>query len=190
MASRNSRGRGARPPNVKAAAATVVEDPPDVETPPQTSSNGKLPSHLTHHRMIARNLNGLLENFGELRNQVVEVERDYKRVDKDLDARLFQVRNQVEAIEAKLSDFMEEMTTVAFEANLKLRGHTDELAALWEAVKANVSSAQDVEDRRLEAAAREEARQAEVDRRLQDLVTQQQEQAAKRRNARMASPRK
>ncbi|MBM4436126.1 MAG: hypothetical protein FJ029_02575 [Actinobacteria bacterium] len=140
--------------------------------------------------MIARNLNGLLENFGELRNQVVEIEREYKRQDKDLDARMFQLRNQIEALETKLQDFMEEMTTVAFESNLKIRGNTDQVEALWEAVKANVANPDDIARRKQDAEVREEARQAEVDRRLQDLVAQQEQEAATRRRPAHAIARK
>ena len=139
--------------------------------------------------MIARNLNVLLENYGELRKQVVDIERDFKRADKDLDSSLFQLRNRVDALEKKLLDFIEEMTTVAFESNLKIRGNSDQLAAIWETLAAVGNNADEVVRRRDEAAAREEARQAEVDRRLQDLVDQQQATRAVRSHT-PRSPRK
>ncbi|MCY3748031.1 MAG: hypothetical protein OXG64_01940 [Chloroflexi bacterium] len=120
--------------------------------------------------MIARNLNALRENFGELRKQVVDTERQYKRGDKSLDTSLFQTRNQVEAIEKRLTDFIEEMTEVAFNSNLEIRGNTDRIAALWEALEAVAPDAEEIKRRRADCEQREEARQEEIDRRLQDLA--------------------
>ena len=91
MATRTSRARRSRsskPTPAPAEGEAAAAEAPDAE--PAGEANGKLPSHLTHHRRIARNLNGLLENYGELRRQVVQIESAYKRGDKDLDARIFQ----------------------------------------------------------------------------------------------------
>ena len=127
--------------------------------------------------MIARNLNALRENFGELRKQVVETEREYKRGDKGLDSALFQTRNQLEAmdkhlgdLETRLVDFIEEMTEVAFNSNLEIRGNTDRITALWEALEAVAPEPAEITRRREECEEREEARQDEIDRRLQDLA--------------------
>ena len=118
MASRSSRARRSR----RASTDTTPRRPTGPTTPAKRWD--KTVSHLTHHRMIARNLNALRENFGELRKQVVETEREYKRGDKGLDSALFQTRNQLEAmdkhlgdLETRLVDFIEEMTEVAFNSN-------------------------------------------------------------------------
>ncbi len=130
--------------------------------------------------MIARNLNGLLENYGELRSQVVQTEREYKRGDKDLDARIFQLTTRLDAIDKKLTDFIEEMTSVAFESNLKIRGNSDSINALWDALESGGDAA-DIAKRRRETAAREDARQAGIEQRLQELVAQKQQASEPRR---------
>jgi hypothetical protein len=130
--------------------------------------------------MIARNLNGLLENYGELRSQVVQTEREYKRGDKDLDARAFQLTTRLDAIEKKLTDFIEEMTSVAFESNLKIRGNSDSITALWDALESG-GDAEDIAKRRRDTAAREDARQAGIEQRLQKLVAEKQKPCEPRR---------
>lgn len=172
MATRSTRSR--RTPKPKAES---TDQAAEVNQPDSNGSDGKLPAHLAHHRMIARNLNGLLENYGELRNQVIQIEREYKRTDKDLDSRLFQLRNQVEALDQRLAGFMEEMTTVAFELSLKIQRNTEQTAALWSALAAVGTDADEVARRQQQTVDREAERQAEVDRRLQELVDQQQEAA-------------
>ena len=137
--------------------------------------------------MIARNLNALRENFGELRKQVVETERQYKRGDKSLDTALFQTRNQVEALEKRLGDFIEEMTEVAFNSNLGIRGNTDRISALWEALEAVAPDAAEIKRRRDECEQREEARQQEIDRRLQDLAEEHESNGSAKRRPRKAA---
>lgn len=184
MAARSTRARRPRRPVAKASApaATKARAAADSSSAPKT--NGTPPSHLTHHRMIAQSLNALLESFGDLRKQVIDNERTLKRADKELDTRLYQLLNQVEAFDKKLVDFVEEMTTVAFEANLKLRANTDQIAALWDALRAVADDSDEVNRRQKDSEAHEEARQAEVDRRLHALVTQQQETARTRKRSR------
>ena len=165
MAARSSRARRSRRASTDSAATTANGTEEAAK-----SGSDKTVSHLTHHRMIARNLNALRENFGELRKQVVDTERQYKRGDKSLDTSLFQTRNQVEAIEKRLTEFIEEMTEVAFNSNLEIRGNTDRITALWEALEAAAPDAAEIKRRREECEKREEARQVEIDRRLQDLA--------------------
>ncbi|MYD92629.1 MAG: hypothetical protein F4Y02_02830 [Chloroflexi bacterium] len=131
--------------------------------------------------MIARNLNALRENFGELRKQVVDTERQYKRGDKTLDTSLFQTRNHVEAIEKRLTEFIEEMTEVAFNSNLEIRGNSDRINAIWEALESFAPDAADIKRRREECEKREEARQVEIDRRLQDLAEKTESNGATKR---------
>lgn len=144
--------------------------------------------------MIARNLNALRENFGELRKQVVDTERQYKRGDKSLDTSLFQTRNQVEALEKRLVGFIEEMTEVAFNSNLEIKGNSDRLNAIWDALESFAPDAADIKRRREECEKREEARQEEIDRRLQDLADEHETngatKSAPRKAAASASKRK
>ncbi len=137
--------------------------------------------------MIARNLNALRENFGELRKQVVDTERQYKRGDKSLDTALFQTRNQVEALEKRLGEFIEEMTEVAFNSNLEIRGNTDRITALWAALEAVAPDAAEIKRRREECEKREEARQQEIDRRLHDLAEKHETNGAAKSAARKAT---
>ena len=165
MAARSSRARRSR----RASTDTTDTSANRTEEAAKSGSD-KTVSHLTHHRMIARNLNALRENFGELRKQVVDTERQYKRGDKSLDTSLFQTRNQVEALEKRLVDFIEEMTEVAFNSNLEIRGNSDRINAIWDALEAVAPDAEEIKRRRAECEKREEARQEEIDRRLEDLA--------------------
>ena len=107
MATRTSRARRSRsskPTPAPAEGEAAAAEAPDAE--PAGEANGKLPSHLTPPTVASRaNLNGLLENYGELRRQVVQIESAYKRGDKDLDARIFQCTKRLDALEKKLNDF-------------------------------------------------------------------------------------
>ena len=182
MASRSSRARRSR----RASTDTAETSANGTEAPAKTNSD-KTVSHLTHHRMIARNLNALRENFGELRKQVVDTERQYKRGDKSLDTSLFQTRNQVEALEKRLADFIEEMTEVAFNSNLEIRGNTDRITAIWDTLEAFAPDAAEIKRRREECEKREEARQDEIDRRLQDLAAKHEPNGTSKRTPRKAA---
>lgn len=182
MASRSSRARRSR----RASTETAATSANGTEEAAKSSSD-KTVSHLTHHRMIARNLNALRENFGELRKQVVETERQYKRGDKSLDTSLFQTRNQVEGLEKRLVEFIEEMTEVAFNSNLEIRGNTDRITALWDALEAVAPDAAEIKRRREDCEKREEARQEEIDRRLQDLAAKHEPNGATKRTPRKAA---
>ena len=176
MAARSSRARRSRRASTDSAATSA-----HVTEEAAKSESDKTVSHLTHHRMIARNLNALRENFGELRKQVVDTERQYKRGDKTLDTSLFQTRNHVEAIEKRLTEFIEEMTEVAFNSNLEIRGNSDRINAIWEALESFAPDAADIKRRREECEKREEARQVEIDRRLQDLAEKTESNGATKR---------
>ena len=189
MATRTSRARRSRsskPTPAPAEGEATAAEAPDAE--PAGEANGKLPSHLTHHRRIARNLNGLLENYGELRRQVVQIERAYKRGDKDLDARIFQCTTRLDALEKKLNDFDQEMIGVTFESNLKIRGNSDAINALWDALEAGGDAA-DIVRRRRETADREESRQQGIEQQLQEMLDQKRQTKAspRRRKATNAS---
>ena len=176
MATRTSRARRSRsskPANPAPAEGEAVAAEANADESAD-KANGKLPSHLTHHRRIARNLNGLLENYGELRRQVVQIERTYKRGDKDLDARIFQLTTRLDALEKKLNDFDQEMIGVTFESNLKIRGNSDAVEALWDALEAG-GGPKAVARRRREAAEREEARQEGIEKQLQEMLDQKRQ---------------
>ena len=182
MASRSSRARRSR----RASTDTEGVSANGTDEVPEANAD-KTVSHLTHHRMIARNLNALRENFGELRKQVVETEREYKRGDKSLDTALFQTRNQLEALDKRLAEFIEEMTEVAFNSNLEIRGNSDRMTALWEALEAAAPDPADIKRRREECERREEARQEDIDRRLQDLAEEHQPNGTAKRSRRKGS---
>ena len=174
MAARSTRRRRTRSND----SATVEQEAEQPDSEPQGSNGAKtgekLPSHLTHHRMIARNLNALVENHGELRKQVVQIEREHKNTDKDLDARLFQASTQLKALEKKFDNFVEEMTEIAFEAQLKMRASTDQIDALWEGLEASGHDAEAIKRLRAEAVTRAEKREAHADEHLRELVEEMQ----------------
>ena len=93
-------------------------------------------------------------------------------------------------MEKRLTDFVEEMTQVAFESNLKIRGNSDRISALWDALQASSSNVDDVKQRREEAETREVARQAEIDRRLGELATQKEKKVPAKAKARRTATRK
>ena len=103
---------------------------------------------------------GLLENFGELRKQVVAMDHDYKRGGENSDQTVFPLRKQLEDFEQRLTKFIEEMTQVAFESNLKIRGNSDQISALWDALETVTTDTDEVKRQRKEVETREEVRQA------------------------------
>ena len=185
MAAQSSRGQRSRQPSTarsktatKSSAATSV------------TLDDKAISHQDHHRMIARNTNALLENFGELRNQVVAMDRDYKRGGENSDQNVFPLRKQLEDFEQRLTKFIEEMTQVAFESNLKIRGNSDRISALWDALETVAADTDEVKRRREEIETREEARQADIDRRLQELAGKRKQRAPAKARPRRSAARK
>ena len=135
------------------------------------SKSPNLPAHAAHHRMVARNLNGLLENFGEFRKDMIAEVRELKRELKRLDAKLFRLQNDVEKLSRQHDTFTEEMTSVAFDTNLELRGALNHVEELWQAM-AQVAGAnrKTVERHKRDVEEREERRVAEIDRKLSDLA--------------------
>lgn len=185
MAAQSSRGRRSRQSSTarsktatKSSAATSV------------TLDDKAISHQDHHRMIARNTNALLENFGELRNQVVAMDRDYKRGGENSDQNVFPLRKQLEDFEQRLTKFIEEMTQVVFESNLKIRGNSDRISALWDALETVAADTDEVKRRREEIETREEARQADIDRRLQELAGKRKQRAPAKARPRRSAARK
>lgn len=174
MAVQSTRRRRTRSNGAPAVEPETEGTSVDSNASNDAKADDKLPSHITHHRMIARNLNALLENQGELRNQVVKIEREYKRNDKDLDARIFQLRNQLGSLEKKIDEFIEEMTQIAFDSQLSMRTNSDHIAALWEALADSGDDAGKIDKLRTEAVKRAEKREVDADQRLRELVEQLQ----------------
>ena len=129
--------------------------------------------------MMARNLNGLLENVAELRNDLLTDEKDLKSGFKALDAKLFKFQNELEKLDRSHANFMEEMTSVAFDTNLEVRGAINSIDAIWDTLAAVVpKSERVVATRRSEAQDREKRRVAAIDAKLKELA----DSARKNRN--------
>ena len=185
MAAQSPRGRRSRQSST-AGSKTVTNG----SAATSVTSDDKTISHQAHHRMIARNTNALLENFGELRNRIMAMDEDYKRGGADSDKNSFPMRKQLEDFKERLTRFIEEMTQVAFESNLKIRGNSDRISALWDALETVAADANDVKRRREEVETREEARQADIDRRLQELGGERKQRAPAKARPRRSSARK
>ena len=121
--------------------------------------------------MIARNLNGLLENMAELRNDLLAERKDHRSDFKALDRKLFKVQSDLEKLAASHADFMEEMTSVAFDASLDVRGALNAIEAIWDAM-AEIAPEKEaaVVARRREAREREKSRVAAIDDKLRALA--------------------
>ena len=80
------------------------------------------------------------------------------------------------------------MIGVTFESNLKIRGNSDAINALWDALEAGGDAA-DIARRRRETAGREETRQQGIEQQLQEMLDQkrQTKAAPRRRKATNAS---
>ncbi len=190
MATRSSRGRRSRRSTTtttadaasangaEPAAEAAAEPAPKKPAAKKTAVKKTMP-HVTHHQRVARNLNALVENFGELRKQVVETERAYKRADKNLDTLLFQVRTRLDAAETRLNEFIDEMTGAAFENSQHVQGNAARIEAVWDALAALSSDPADVEQRRKACEEREAARRAELDERLTALAGKSKPAAAR-----------
>ena len=121
--------------------------------------------------MIARNLNGLLENMAELRNDLLAERKDHRSDFKALDRKLFKLQNDLEKLAAGHAGFMEEMTSVAFDASLDVRGALNSIEAIWDAMAEIVPGSEAaVAARRREAREREKSRVAAIDDQLKALA--------------------
>ena len=173
MPLRNSR-RAAKSRTAEPSSATEATKAPSESRKASTKARGpaKLPDHPQHHRMIARNLNGLLENMAELRNDLLAERKDHKSDFKGLDRKLFKLQNDVEKLAAAHAAFMEEMTTVAFDASLDVRGALNAIEAIWDAM-AEIAPGQEaaVTARRRETREREKSRVAKIDDELRALAS-------------------
>ena len=170
MPPRNSR-RATKSRTAQPAAATKA---PSETRQASSKARGpaKLPDHPQHHRMIARNLNGLLENMAELRNDLLAERKDHRSDFKALDRKLFKLQNDLEKLAASHADFMEEMTSVAFNASLDVRGALNAIEAIWDAM-AEIAPGKEaaVTARRREAREREKSRVAAIDNELRALAS-------------------
>ena len=122
--------------------------------------------------MIARNVNGLLENVSEMRADLVSDRRDLKNDAKRLDARLFKLHNDLEKVARSHDKFMEEMTSVAFDTNLEVRGALNAIEAIWNAMgEIAPKSRKTINEKKREAEEREKRRVAAIDKKLQELAS-------------------
>ena len=150
-------------------AAAPAEEAPEA----QDGEAGGVTSHASHHRMIARNLNALLENFGEFRNETIAETRELKRELKRLDAKIFRLENAVGQLSSKHDKFLEEMTTVAFDTNLDLRGALNHVEGIWKTLLEIAGDGRATVERNKQAVEEsEERRVAAIDRKLSDLAAE------------------
>ena len=121
--------------------------------------------------MIARNLNGILENVGELRNDLLANGKDFKSEFKALDVKLFKLQNELEKLARSHATFMEEMTSVAFDTNLEVRGALNSIDAVWDAMAEVMPESEPVvAEKKREAQEREKRRVAAIDAKLEELA--------------------
>jgi prefoldin subunit 5 len=131
--------------------------------------------------MVARNVNGLLENVAELRNDLLADRKDLKSDFKALDAKLFKLQNEVEKLARGHANFMEEMTSVAFDTNLEVRGALNSIEAIWDTMAEIVPGSEAaVAEKKRAAQEREERRVAAIDAKLEELAESARKKQDKR----------
>jgi chromosome segregation ATPase len=163
LAQRRASARASRPRKLKSAptksagAASSASPAPEPQQPPV--------DHGEHHELIARNLNGLLENFQELRTEMRVLGREVQALHKKFE--------QVEVDFSDVRKRIETVTSAVFDSDQTLRGMTKHVEKLWGTV-AEIAGERKafVEERKTGLEEAEKRRDAEMKRRLADLTSQ------------------
>ncbi len=144
-------------PTKSAGAASSTSPAPEPQQPPV--------DHGEHHNLIARNLNGLLENFQELRTEMRVLGREIQALHKRFE--------QVEVDFPDVRKRIETVTSAVFDSDQTLRGVTKHVEELWGTV-AEIAGERKalVEKRKIGLEEDEKRRDAEMKRRLADLTSQ------------------
>ena len=121
--------------------------------------------HAEHHELIARNLNGLLENFQELRTEFRVLGREVQALHKKFE--------QVEVDFPDVRKRLETVTSTVFDSDQTLRGVTNHVEELW-GVVADIAGERKalVEKRKTGIEEEERRRGSEMGRRLANLSDQ------------------
>ena len=174
MPDRNIRGRDNKARSSKAGSSRTSTNGMRRASPKTQAEVGgatRVPGHSEHHRMIARNLNGLLENVTELRSNLLADRKAIKGDVRGLDGKLFKIQNELETLARSHAKLLEDMTSVAFDTNLQVKGGLNSIDAIWDVLAEIVPEhASAISKSRREAEEREKRRIAAIDTKLAELA--------------------
>ena len=167
MAQRRASARASRSRKTKSTSAkSACTAPTPSPTPtPSPDPRQQTVDHAEHHELIARNLNGLLENFQELRTELRVLGREVHALHKKFE--------QVEADFPDVRKRLETVTSAVFDSDQALRGVTNHVEELWGAVAEIAGERRAlVEKRKTGIEEIERRRGTELKRRLANLAGQ------------------
>ena len=161
MAQRRASARASRSGKTKSTSAKSARTAPTPSPDPRQQTV----DHAEHHELIARNLNGLLENFQELRTELRVLGREVHALHKKFE--------QVEADFPDVRKRLETVTSAVFDSDQALRGVTNHVEELWGAVAEIAGERRTlVEKRKTGIEEIERRRGTELKRRLANLAGQ------------------
>ena len=161
MAQRRASARASRSRKTKSTSAKSACTAPTPSPDPRQQTV----DHAEHHELIARNLNGLLENFQELRTELRVLGREVHALHKKFE--------QVEADFPDVRKRLETVTSAVFDSDQALRGVTNHVEELWGAVAEIAGERRTlVEKRKTGIEEIERRRGTELKRRLANLAGQ------------------
>ncbi|MDP6509281.1 MAG: hypothetical protein QF573_09680 [Chloroflexota bacterium] len=125
MAQRRASARAAR--SRKAKSTTTTRVAASSKAAPAPSPADQTVDHAEHHQLIAQNLNGLLENFTEMRAEWRAEMRVLKREIAALHKKFEQVDIDLPDVRGRL----ETVTSATYDSDQTLRGVLKHVEALW-----------------------------------------------------------
>lgn len=125
MAQRRPSARAAR--SRKAKSTTTTRAAASSKAAPAPSPADQTVDHAEHHQLIAQNLNGLLENFTEMRAEWRAEMRVLKREIAALHKKFEQVDIDLPDVRGRL----ETVTSATYDSDQTLRGVLKHVEALW-----------------------------------------------------------
>jgi len=164
LAQRRASARAARTRKSKSTSTTRAAA--SSKAAPAPSPADKTVDHAEHHQLIAQNLNGLLENFTEMRAEWRAEMRVLKREIAALHKKLEQVDIDLPDVRGRL----ETVTSATYDSDQTLRGVMKHVEALW-GTAIEIAGDQAATVKKQKAGIEEDVRRSgsEMERRLADL---------------------
>ncbi len=163
MAQRRASARASRTRKAKSAPSKSVGTASSTSPAPDPLQQPV--DHGEHHELIARNLNGLLENFQELRTEMRVLGREVQALHKKFE--------QVEVDFPDVRKRLETVTSAVFDSDQTLRGVTKHVEELWGTVAEIAGERKELVEKRKTGLEKDEKRRGdELKRRLANLSGQ------------------
>ena len=164
MAQRRASARAAR--TRKSKSTSTIRAAASSKAVPAPSPADQTVDHAEHHELIAQNLNGLLENFTEMRAEWRAEMRVLKREIAALHKRFEQVDIDLPDVRGRL----ETVTSATYDSDQTLRGVKKHVDALWDtAIEIAGDQAATVKKKMADIEDEIQRSGSEMERRLADL---------------------